>query len=309
MQARREFPVQLKTREKLLQLIRDKRTQIPTLPVVVHNILKLVENERTSSGDLCSFIGKDQGIANRVLRLANSAYYGQARGIDNLPRAVMVIGFSEVVSLSIGMSVFSTFQQVGAGGLLGMSDLWLHSMGCYFASKRINALLGAKPSRERAAGSSKSSETPVYLSALLHDMGKVILAMHFPDEYAAVLLSARQTGSALELKEKEMLGIDHAAVAYFLLDRWQFPQALMISVRYHHAPENADREAKRDARVVSLADTLTHMAMIGNSGNPRIPFAGTSAMSLGLSDRDLAVLTEGLKTDLPEIQRFLELMR
>jgi HD-like signal output (HDOD) protein len=301
--------MQAEIREKLLHLIRDKRTQIPTLPVVVHNILKLVENERTSSGDVCSFIGKDQGIANRVLRLANSAYYGQARGIDSLSRAVMVIGFSEVVSLSVGMSVFSTFQQVGASGLLGMADLWLHSMGCYFASKRINALVAAKRSRERAAVSSKTTETPVYLSALLHDMGKVILAMHFPDEYAEVLLSASQTKTSLEFKEKEMLGMDHAAVAYYLMDRWQFPHALMTSVRHHHAPEKADREAEWDARVLSLADSLTHMAMIGKSGNPRIPYAGTSAMYLGLNDRDLAALTQGLRDDLPEIQRFVELMR
>ena len=122
-------------RERIADLVRDQKTQIPTLPVVLNNIIKVASSETTSAGDLAHFIGRDQAMANKVLRLANSAYYRSSGQVDSIMRAIVVIGFNEIVSLTIGMGVFSALSKSNLHGLLDMNELWLHAIGCSFAAK------------------------------------------------------------------------------------------------------------------------------------------------------------------------------
>ncbi len=98
----------MKSRETIIEIIRSRKTQIPTLPIVVSNILRVTADERSSASDLASFVEKDQAISNKVLRMANSAYYGLIREVETISRAITIIGFNEVVNLTVGMGVFST---------------------------------------------------------------------------------------------------------------------------------------------------------------------------------------------------------
>ena len=94
----------MKIDQKIIDMIRDKSTQIPTLPVIVEKILTMAREDSSSAKDLAKFISRDQAISNKILRLSNSAYYGMMKEIDSIPRAITIIGFNEVVSLTIGMS-------------------------------------------------------------------------------------------------------------------------------------------------------------------------------------------------------------
>ena len=127
---------------KIADIIRSKNTQLPTLPVIVNNVLKVANDDRTSAKDLSDFVSKDQAISNKILKLANSAYYGLMKQVDSIPRAITVIGFNEVVSLTIAMSVFTTFEKTDAHGMFNMKDLWVHSIGCATAAKLIARLKG-----------------------------------------------------------------------------------------------------------------------------------------------------------------------
>ena len=124
-------------KEKITDLVRDRKTQIPTLPVVLNNIIRVASSEMASASDLADFIGRDQAMANKVLRLANSAYYRSSRQVDSITRAIVVIGFNEIVSLTIGMGVFSALSKSNLHGLLDMNELWLHAIGCSFAAKGL----------------------------------------------------------------------------------------------------------------------------------------------------------------------------
>ena len=294
---------------KANHLIRNKQTQIPTLPAVIHNILHLAGDDRISAKDLADFIGKDQAIAGRVLRLANSAYYCRVREVETISRAVMVVGFSQVMSLAIGMTVFSTFQQSGAGSSLDMRRLWLHSIACHFACRQIVARLDRDLFAGGLGSQGQPFEMPVYLSGLLHDLGKVIYAMHFPEELRVVLETADASGEPLDAVERELLGMDHADLAGQLMERWNFPESVTLPARYHHNPEACTPDQATAAAVVSLADYIVQKAQIGGSGNASAPYPQTSVCLLKLKDCDIPALIADLKKDLPKIQNFISFVQ
>jgi HD-like signal output (HDOD) protein len=281
--------------EKITDLVRSKRTELPTLPVVVENILSAAREERASAKDLADFIGKDQAISNKILRLANSAYYGLMKKVDSISRAITIIGFNEVIGLTIGMSVFSAFRQKDLHGIFGMRDLWLHSIGCASAAKEV----------AKKTGSSVAEQ--IFLSGLLHDMGKVIFAAYFPKEYRTVLKDAKKSETLLYHKEKEILGIDHAMLSGLLMENWHFPDSLLLPSRFHHNSVECPLTYRHHAMIVELADFLCQKAQIGHSGNPVIPKSERISGNLGISLRDMEMIVSELNEQRSKIEDFLEL--
>jgi HD-like signal output (HDOD) protein len=293
-------------KERILNLVRDKRTQIPTLPVVLSNILRITSNENTSVRDVADFISKDQALANKVLRLANSAYYGLARQVDSIQRAIVVIGFNEIVSLAVGIGVFSALSAKSTHGLLDMHSLWLHAIGSTFATREVVSI--ARPSRaseSRFAPSQESQGQHVILSSLLHDMGKVLFAVYFPDEYGVVLNEARNQKVPLYQTEKELLGLDHSAMASLVMERWNFPAKISMPVLYHHNSQACSQPYKNDAIAVELGSFFCSMAEIGYSGNPVASCSAALLDMLGISPVETKNLVTRLIQQRPDIERFL----
>jgi HD-like signal output (HDOD) protein len=287
----------LKNKEKIRDLVRDKKTQLPTLPVIVNKILGATADENTSAQDLAGFINNDQALANKILRLSNSAYYGQMKQVDSIKRAITVIGFNEVVGLTIGMSVFSAFKESPVHKVLDLRNLWLHSVGCAAAAKEIGLQTGSKATEK------------LFLNGLLHDMGKVIFAVYFPKEYRAVLDHTNENETVLFVNEKQILDIDHAALSGLLMERWHFPESLVSPCRFHHDPTHCPLDYKRHAMIVGLADYLCYMVDIGNGGSPVPHKPKTSLRELRISENDLNQMIETLQEKRASIQDFFELMK
>lgn len=282
--------------EKIERIIRDRRTQLPTLPVIVDNILKIGRDERTSAKDLAEAISKDQAIVNKTLKLANSAYYGFVRKIDTISHAIALVGFNEIISLTLGMSIFSAFQQKGARKMLDMKGLWLHSVGCAFMAKKIAKKTG------------RSWDDPILLSGLLHDTGKVILAVYLPEEYSAVIEDAKKTHVALHRKEQEKLGLNHAMVGGLLMERWNLPDNLRLPCSFHHNSAACPLAYRHHAMVVELANLLCQKTGIGYSGNPVMEEAEGVSRKLGLTPTETEVFAVELESERANIENFFELM-
>ncbi|HAA02938.1 MAG TPA: histidine kinase [Syntrophobacteraceae bacterium] len=293
-------------KERIIDLVRDKRTQLPTLPIILTNILKVASDENASAVDLAAFIGKDQAMANKVLRLANSAYYGLARKVDSIHRAISIIGFNEIVGVAVGMGVYRALHTTRRDGLLNMSDLWLHSIGCSFAAKDILMGLPATiQSNGRGAPLKKPKGDEIFLSGLLHDIGKVLFIIYFPEPYRMVLGEAIKQNKPLHQKENELLGINHAQMAGLIMQRWNFPETLMLPSLYHHQPAACPQPYHLLAMVVELADFVCHQAQIGLSGNPVVNYPTGACAALGFKEQKVDQLVERLQKQRPAIEQFL----
>ena len=287
----------MKIDQKIQDLIRNKNTQLPTLPVIVEKILAMAREDTTSAKDLAEFISRDQAIANKILRLSNSAYYGMMKEIDSIPRAITIIGFNEVVSLTIGMSVISTFSGNGTSKNFNMKGLWIHSLGCAFATGKTAKKLGINQAEQ------------IFISGLLHDMGKVIFALYFPDEYMAALEYTKENETFLYKGEKHVLGVDHAMLSGLLMEQWNFPDSILIPARYHHSVEQCPPKYHQLALVVAFSDYLGQKAEIGENWTEKTPGIIKIRDQLGLTKTDLEQIIEDLNANREEIEAFFEVMR
>lgn len=281
-------------KEKVTDLIRSRRTSLPTLPVVINNIIVTARSERSSAKNLADFIINDQAISARVLRIANSVYYGMSQRIDTITRAVVIIGFKEIISLALGMGVFSALSKKGDDTPIDMTELWKHSIGVGFAAKKI-----ANKIRLIA------DETTI-LIGLLHDIGKIIFCLYFPNEYTEVLKKTANEQTPLHEIEKECLGLDHAEMAHLLMKQWGFPVNLIQPVRYHHNPSVCRPKEQVDmAMIVYVANFICHQSGIGRSGNNSIEIDNKILGKLGLSDENIGTLTEELESERDKVEDFL----
>lgn len=285
------------TRSLIQDIIRDKHTQLPTLPVVASNIITLAGKDDTTAQELAEFIHQDQAITNKVLKLANSAYYGLVKTVESVPHAITVIGFNDVTSLAIGMSVFSSFNTKKVDSLLKMEELWLHSLCCAAAAKELAGLLKIE-GREQ-----------MFLNGLLHDTGKILFALYFPDDFALALEESERHNSPLHYKEMEIFFENHATIAGQLMRHWNFPDNLVLPVQFHHVPTKCPPDFKKKAMIIEIADYLSHKTTIGSSGNPSLGDVQVAVRNLGLSKEDLKKVVNTLENQRQKMTGYLQLMK
>jgi len=198
------------------------RKNLPTIPTVLAKILQLADAENVSGKELIAVIEHDQSLTGKMLRLANSAFFGQSRRVATIPRAIVLLGFSTVRNLALGVKVWDT---LGAGIARNrLDELWVHAVAVGVAAKALTARLRAGDPDE------------AFTAGVLHDVGRLILAMRFREEYWRIVGSAGE-GEAIERKEAANLGVDHSEVGGWVLEAWSLPPAIVEAVRSHHAAD------------------------------------------------------------------------
>jgi putative nucleotidyltransferase with HDIG domain len=279
---------------KVKNIIIDKVKGLPTLPGMIHKVLALVQDEDTSARTLGNLIAYDQAISSRLLKVANSAYYGFMRGIATVQHAIVILGFKEVKSLTLGITVFNTINKTNKESSITHEELWMHSIGCALAGQII---CKKEPGVD--------AET-IFTAALLHDIGKLVLDNYFTQEYGKVLEKVQLKGISMVEAEEEVMGFTHADVGGFLCDRWKFPPMLVSPIRLHHQLEEVDAEHMQITSVVHLADILCKRAHIGNGGDNKIPPLHSLAKEhLKLEESDLDTIVEELKQEEEKVKSFL----
>jgi HD-like signal output (HDOD) protein len=141
---------------------------------------------------------------------------------------------------------------------------------------------------------------------LLHDIGKIVFSIYFPEEYREVLEKAVHREAPLCHMEKEILGLDHAEMAYLLMKQWNFSTDIIQPVRYHHDPSACPGTYRYMAMVINVANFICHQSGIGESGNKYIEQDKEVPKKLGLLDQDMVTLVEALESERSHVDDFLE---
>jgi putative nucleotidyltransferase with HDIG domain len=253
--------------------------QLPALPDVVLKVLQSFQQDDPDIDQLVHEIGQDQALAARVLRLANSPFYGMQTRVGTLHDAITVLGFRNVRAAVAGVAVTRCFAHNHYPDF-DMAAFWQHCTAVAVASRAIARLC-------------RQPEELAFTAGLVHDIGALGLLTAFPVEMATVLAYAREHDCRLREAERDVLGLDHAAVGDALLRHWRFPESICQAVLGHHDCE----EIGGLADVVHLADGVVHgLAAVEHEGG-RVP---------PLSDRAfnrLAMSVSRLKTVMAEVTR------
>jgi putative nucleotidyltransferase with HDIG domain len=234
---------------------------IPTLPAIAMEAIRLMEGEHSSFDSIADLLKNDQVLAGRILHYANSAFVGSRAKISTISRAISLLGFNTVRSIILSVSVFELFSGKLAERKTNLVNFWLHSIGVAVTAEALAIKLGF-PNPEEA-----------YLAGLVHDIGKLVCYLHFPQEFEDVCHELEKTGDysvkgALPLDvENNIMGTNHADVGKTVASQWMFPEALANAIWMHHQPvfESITPEEGNLYQLVRFADVLCVAHNIGSS--------------------------------------------
>lgn len=232
------------------QTMEKKLADLPPLPAVVTRIMQTINNPTTSAEELSRLISLDQGLASKILRIVNSAYYGFPKRISTITHAVVILGFNTVRNLVLGVSAFGMLPQKGTTSGLNRTQFWEHSVAVAIMSSIIT---------RRRKPQTRSAIEEAFIVGLLHDLGKLFLDCYFPVQFAVcVAFAGREKITEVEA-ERRVLDIDHTVVGRKIAEHWNFPPMLTNAIGSHHAPE-PDTEHFEMAAVTLVADWMVWQA-------------------------------------------------
>ena len=221
--------------------------ELPALPNTYAALLDALDDSETSLNRIGAIVESDVAVAAKVLQLVNSAFFGLSHEVASVSTAVGYLGFDVLRQLVITVELFRAFPCKGRLAGFSAEEVQSHS-GCVAS---IAAHL-PQPRQQVAATS---------VAALLHDVGKLILAARFAEEFESALKVSLQENRPLHLVEEELTGTSHAEIGAYLLGLWGLPPIVVAAVSGHHHPSRNTADKTIDVTLaVHIADRLEHEA-------------------------------------------------
>lgn len=266
-----------------LDRILSKIGALPALSPIVNKLLQLLENDNSSVDEIARLIAVDQAFSVKVLRFANSAYFGFAREIASIQQAIVILGTRSIKNIALGISVFHIEYDTQSSFQKEIVELEKRSVKCAVYAQEIARFLHFPHLDD------------VFVAGLLHDVGRLIVMKFLDEEYERILeKTADGTVSMLDA-EQEILGFTHMELGAYILDQWNFPQNITSVIQYHHIPHCAPSLIADNPTVYSLIKIIALTQLICT---PR----QLSADELGIQ----TLLLEDLKLSLEDLELLFE---
>ena len=228
---------------------------IPSLPSLYLELVRQLQSSDTSIADIGQTVSKDIGMTAQILKIVNSAYFGLPQPMSNVQDAIGFLGTELVRNLALAVGVFSQFESSKLGGL-SLEVLWQHCSRTASAARSLARLEKApRPVVEEA-----------FTAGLLHDVGKLVLAGSYPEEYAQMGRDAQTLCVEAVVQERDTFGVDHAEVGGYLLGLWGLPPAVVESVAFHHFPTRSERTTFSALTAVHVANVLVQTRRPSHGG-------------------------------------------
>ena len=221
----------------------DSDIQIPTLPAIAVKILNAVRDEQASFDALGEVIVSDPMIAARVLKVANSSFYGLANKVSSIKQALSILGLNTLKNIALSFVVVGSMKGADNSGF-DFEFFWKRAVTAAVAADLVAKTLTRK-------------NDEAFVCGLLQDIGIVILYFNKKDEYCRVLDEKKSRGEQIDIVEKEAFGFDHQDVGSTVLEQWGFPDTIFQPIRYHHNGRNIPEECRGQARILQLSDRIS----------------------------------------------------
>jgi HD-like signal output (HDOD) protein len=267
---------------------------LPTLPVFIQHLLGALGEEDHTAEDLEKFIIKDPAISARILRVANSSFFGLQGRVGSLKHAIVLLGTPLIQSLALSTSLIDVLAYNKTVGYVPWRAYWIHSFACAWVCQRLVQ-----------RGFYREVNKEAFICGLLHDLGKPVLWIYEAVAYQEVLRKMQLAGLDAHMAETEVLGAHHGEVGGELAVWWKLPETIQEAIRYHHEGFSE----KPAASLVQLADKLASSEGFCDEFQPRGSIAAGIGMSTTISAAQLAQVIEELRGKHNEIRDVAEFLR
>lgn len=247
-------------------------SELVSLPEVCLQVNEMASSDRCSVRQISDVVSADPGLTARLLRIANSPFYGYSSQIDSVPRAIMVIGTQGLRDMVLAAYAVETFSRVPTD-LVDMRQFWQHSVYCGLAARQL------------AARSNMLHRERAFVAGLLHDVGKLAMYSAIPELVEVILARYQVWDGPLYRAEESILGFHHGHVGAELMRLWRLPECVQAVASGHHAPD-MDAPCATEVAIVHLANNVANLAGHGDSGiDNRVEFSEAAWEHCRLSDK------------------------
>ncbi len=230
-----------------------KSNQFPTLPTIYTTLMQVMSNPRSTIKDIADVIIKDQSSVIKILRVVNSPLYGLQGKIDSINQAILFLGFNEVKSILLSLSIMEIYSKIKNSDKFNVVELWKHSLAVGIIAKKIAEKLKIQDTEN------------FFIAGLIHDVGKLFFVHFFDEDFAKALEMAQQKKIPLMYAEMEIFGTDHCKIGSELAKKWYLPNQLRNVIEYHHRGK-IDSKTDTMLSCIHLADIISQLMDLANSG-------------------------------------------
>ncbi len=269
------------------EMILRQSGELPALPKAACHIMAVIEDPRTTATKLESALAMDQALTAKVLRIANSPFYGAVREIKTVSEAIVRLGFIAIRNWTLVTAARSVFLAPGAGMLY--QKIWRQSVMSAMAGQLVAQVVG------------KADPEAVFIGGLMQNIGQLVLARSHPELFQEILTESSDGGRPYHEVEIEMLGFDHGALGSLLIKEWNLSKELEDAVRWHHNFADDEAQNAQVAAMIALGEEIAVTSSGEDSdpeddtedqGNGAAPSLSDSARFLGVTSGRLAELRE-----------------
>jgi diguanylate cyclase (GGDEF)-like protein len=266
---------------------------LPSVPGVVMKIVEMCGDDNVNFGQIARVLSRDPALAAAILKVANSAYYWVRSEVKTVDRAVCTLGINATLSLALSLSFVKVLRKRERHGF-DHSSYWQRSV------------ITGVAARSMARWSSVFNREELFLAGLLQDIGMLVLSEAIPQKYGPLVAAAQRSHRRLILLEKEELGTDHASVGAWLLERWNLPEDLRLSLVFSHEPESNPRPDKTEfVRTAALAGEIAEIWSNPDTVSATAEAREASAVLLKMSSENFDQVIQETAKSLPEVTAFL----
>jgi HD-like signal output (HDOD) protein len=281
----RAFSLDACLKNEIIQRVVSQMDHLPSVPDVYSEMVEKLHDADPRVEDIGAIIAKDMGMTAKILKLVNSAYFGLQREVTGPTDAVSYLGIDTIKSLVLALQVFSQFDGVQLPGFF-LESLWTHSLDTAAAARAVGA----------AEGGEHKLRDECFVSGILHDAGKLVLALNFSEKYTEAIRRSRSQGEPLWVAEQQVFGVNHADVGGYLLGLWGLPVPVVEAIALHHTPSQSPARALSALLAVHVANALVARPRSGGA-----PASVDRLLDLPyLGQAGLAGRVEAWRTALPQ---------
>src|SRR5687768_2510982 len=197
---------------------------IATLPEVTNQIIRTVEDPRSTASQLHKIVSHDPALVTRILKVVNSAFYGLPGQIGSIERAIVLLGLNAIKNIAVAASLGQLFRGAKLCEGFTAKDLWTHCIAVGVTAREL----------------AKQMKLPIadeaFLAGMIHDVGLLISLQTAPEQLRQVCEVARTSDRSFVDLEREMMGMDHQQMGLCLAEQWRFPKNCQLVAGYHHQP-------------------------------------------------------------------------
>lgn len=249
---------------------------LPSPPLYLQRLLAEINDPVADNSTIAELALLAPSIAAKLLKIANSAYFGHFRQVTSIQQAVTLLGLRHIRMLVIGLSVHQAF--IGRIGLGQLESFWQHSLTTASIIKQIGQRGQELPAEE------------LYLAGLLHDIGHLVIALLQPTQPS---IDSSESGTYHPDHDEPVHGLNHAKAGSILAESWHFPLELVALIAHHH-DEELDN-LNRSLVTLQLADRLAHQLTTGDDDPEAIETIEKASSVLGIDNAEIIAIRTDLQ--------------